>query len=79
MLERAGSLYAETAHLIRLEADKHELFSQLLLEEVILYYKICKTKGLHYSKMLAYLELIVERLTGMRNGDMLAKIVGDLA
>jgi len=79
MLERAGSLYAETARLIRVEADKHELFSQLLMEEVILYYKICKTKGLPHSKMLTYLELIVERLTGMRNGAMLAKILGDLA
>jgi hypothetical protein len=50
-----------------------------LIEEVILFYKICKIKGLNHQTMLAYLEKCTERLIQMRNNELLLKIVIDLA
>ena len=67
MLEIAVKYYSRTADAIRdnfKAGDKqNELFSQLLVEEVLLYYKIIKMKGLHYKKMLEYYQLAIDKLS----------------
>jgi len=41
-------------------------------------YKICKIKGLSYTKMLQYFELAIEKLGAMKNYDLMLKITIDL-
>ncbi len=60
MLEVATRYYGKTADAIRnqagdssaVENSRDQLFKQLLNEEVLLMYKICKIKGIQYMKML---------------------------
>jgi hypothetical protein len=51
MLETAAKYYTKTADLIRNQKDlqsdnRSALYNQLLVEEVLLFYKICKIKGI---------------------------------
>jgi hypothetical protein len=84
MLEVATKYYGKTADAIRnkestINDEKRDiLFKQLLNEEVLLMYKICKIKGLPYTKMLHYLEMTIEKLTQMKNLDLMLKITLDL-
>jgi hypothetical protein len=48
------------------------------LEEVLLYYKICKIKGLNYKKMIIYFEKAVHELISAKNNELLLKIALDL-
>ena len=68
MLEIAAKYYTKTADLIRNQKDylldegRTTLYNQLSIEEVLLFYKICKIKGLEHTKMLQYFEILIERL-----------------
>ncbi len=86
MLEVATRYYGKTADAIRnqagdssaVENSRDQLFKQLLNEEVLLMYKICKIKGIQYMKMLQYFELAIEKLGSMKNYDLMLKITIDL-
>ena len=83
MLEVAAKYYTKTAESIRanikiIDEKRMVLFNQLLIEEVLLFYKICKIKGLEYSKMLSYFEQVIERLKQLKNNDLMLKIAIDL-
>lgn len=81
MLEKATLYYSQAADLIResqkteLFEDHQELFRQLITEEIILFYKICKLKGLNYKKMLTYFTMLIDK---SRNIDLLMKVTLDL-
>jgi hypothetical protein len=83
MLETAAKYYTKTADLIRNQKDlqsdsRSALYNQLLVEEVLLFYKICKIKGIIYTKMLYYFETLIERLQALKNHDLMLKITLDL-
>lgn len=54
------------------------LYNQLLIEEVLLFYKICKTKGTPWTIMIEYFETAIDRLISLKNIDLLSKITLDL-
>jgi hypothetical protein len=85
MIERALGFYSETSELIKKHLRHHpeensELFKQLMLEEVLLGYRLCKNRQLHEGKMLGYFERVVESLASgpQRNVELMAKIAREL-